>query len=74
MPKVDHTDLELEGQIALAQRTLERLFPAASVSTQVVDGVVKVTVLLDDDAMEDASTEQGLERLVDAMGARRGQR
>lgn len=72
MPQGDAVNIELDRQLAEAKRNLERLFPAAQVSAQVEDDVVKVTVLLDDDALEAASTEQGLERLLDVMGRRRG--
>lgn len=72
MPQGDAVSIEMDRQLAEAKRNIERLFPAAQVSAQVEDDVVKVTVLLDDEAMAAASTEQGLERLLDVMGRRRG--
>lgn len=70
MPQGDDTNADLERRIASAKRTLERLFPAARVTATFEDDAIKVTVELDDEAMEDATTEAGLERLVDVMGAR----
>lgn len=73
MPTGDHTNAELERQLASAKRSLELLFPAARVTATFEDDAIKVTVELDDEAMEDATTEAGLERLVDVMGARGAQ-
>lgn len=72
MPTGDHTNAELERQLASAKRTLELLFPAARVTATLEGDAIKVEVELDDEAAEDASTEAGLERLVDAMIERGG--